>query len=177
MGKFFKFLSCSMILLFLVGLTLTVDFAQQKSERSTEKEEPYVYTNADLEKYAEEEESTEIQEDLEEVTYEAVDEMIKKIEEPERVRKWKESKLKAAEERVQNAEMRLDYLNKKKASIQNPLLPRPKPTKEDEQEEAGMDNVERLERTEKQIEEAEEDLKKCEEDLEKLKIAFREAGI
>lgn len=177
MGKFFKFLSYCLIPLFLASLTMTADFAQQKKEESSKEEKAYVYTNADLEKYAQEEESTEIQEDLEEVTYEAVDEMIKKIEEPERIRKWKESKLKAAEERVQNAEMRLDYLQKKKASIQNPLLPRPKPTKEDEQEEAGMDNVERLERTEKQIEEAEEELKKCEEDLEKLKMTFREAGI
>lgn len=179
MGKLFKSISYVLIPLFILSLAFMIPLAQQQEEKEKtgEEEKPYVYSNEDLEKYAEGEKSSKMEVREEEVTYEMVEEMIKKIKEPERIRKWKEAKLKAAEEKVTRAEMRLDYLNKKKASILNPLLPRPEPTREDEEEEAGINNVKRLERTEKQIEEAEEELERAERDLEKLKKTLRDAGI
>ncbi len=178
MGKIFKSFSYLMVPLCILSLAFMINLAQQKEEEEkAEEEEPYIYTNEDLEKFAVEEKSAEEADEEEEISYEMVEDMIKKLKEPERIRKWKEAKIKAAEEKVKQAEMRLDYLSRKKASILNPLLPRPEPTEEDAREEAGMDNVNRLERTEKQIEEAEEKLDQLEKEYEKLLGTLREVGI
>ncbi len=179
MCKLLKAFATIMIPLFILSLALSVTSAQPQEEKEKKKqEEPYVYTNEDLKKYATEEEAEEEgEEETEEITFDKVEEMIKELEEPEKIRKWKEAKIKTAEERIKQAEMRLDYLRKKKASIQNPLLPRPEPTEEDAREESGMDNVKRLERTENQIGEAEEELAKLEQDYEELIATLRAAGI
>ncbi len=147
---------------------------KEKAEKN-EEEKAHVYTNEDLEKYATEEQTE--ADAGEEVSYQAVEEVIQKINEPEQLRKWKEARLQAAEDKVRAVEMELDYLNKKRASIQNPFLPRPVPTEKDQEAEASMDNSERLERTDKQIEQAQEDLRIAEEELETLKRELRDAGI
>lgn len=179
MCKLLKAFAVMMVPLFILSLAMIATPAQPQEEKEKEKEdEPYVYTNEDLKKYATEEEPEEEgEEETEEITSDKVEEMIKELEEPEKIRRWKEAKIKAAEERIKQAEMRLDYLRKKKASIQNPLLPRPEPTEEDAREESGMDNVRRLERTEKQIGEAEEELDRLEKDYEELITTLRAAGI
>ena len=66
-----------------------------------------------------------------------------------------------AEAAYRGAQARVDYLEKKAASIRNPLLPRPTPTEEDGIEEAGMDNAARLTRTLEQKEQAERALQRA----------------
>ena len=178
MRKRVVLLSSLLVLALIFCLPASGSVSEEKKEKSesVKEEKPYVYTNEDLEKFSPEtkgeEESAE-----EEVTDESVEEAIKKITQPEHLRLWKEARLKAAEDKVKAAEQELDYLNKKKASIENPFLPRPEITEKDQQEEASLDNVKRLERTEKQLEEAWENLKKAEEELENLKGEMRDAGV
>lgn len=52
----------------------------------------------------------------------------------------------------------LDHLRKREASLHNPFLPRPEVTDEDKLAEAGMDNVERLDRVKQRIAEIEQEI-------------------
>ena len=177
MRKIFSFFSFILIFALVFALSIVGSYGEEKRDKNgaSKEEKPYVFTNDDLQKYAVNEQSG--AEEQEEATYESVAETIQKIKAPEEVQKWKEARLQTAEAKVKEAEQQLDYLKKKQASIHNPFLPRPEPTDEDLEKEAGMDNVKRSERTEKQIEEAQEGLQKAEDELMNLQKEFKDAGI
>ncbi|MEW5806001.1 MAG: hypothetical protein AB1756_01405 [Acidobacteriota bacterium] len=177
MQKYLRLLAFLLIALLILAFPFASAGEEKKKEETKKEEEPYVFTNDDLEKYATEGEKKKAEEVEEEATFESVEEIIKKITEPQAVQKWKEARIAEKEAKVKEAEQRLEYLKKKRASIQNPFLPRPEITEEDQKEEASMDNAKRLERTEKQIEQGEEDLRRAEEELERFKQELRNAGI
>ncbi|MEE9217842.1 MAG: hypothetical protein V3U98_02115 [Acidobacteriota bacterium] len=94
------------------------------------------------------------------------------------VRQWKhdqerrqywERKIAEAQERIRALEERLAYLGRKKASVQNPFLPRPPLSEEDRQAEAGMDGGARLGRVEGQISDTRRKLEEAKEALVELR--------
>lgn len=178
MKRALKFLALTLVLSLILAFPyLSCAEEKKEKEKEAQEEKPFVFTNDDLERFATKEEKQQEEGEEEEATYETVAEIIKKINEPQEIRKWKEAKLLEKEGRVKDAEMRLDYLKKKRAAIQNPFLPRPEVSEEDLQAEAGMDNAKRLERTGKQIEDAEENVRRMEAEIEKFKQELRDAGI
>lgn len=97
-----------------------------------------------------------------------------KREEEERTRQ--EEAIRDAEDEIARLERRIDYLERKKASIQNPFLPRPLLTEEDRQAEEGLDGPARLARTDGQIAEARLQLEKARRALEKARVLAGTGG-
>jgi sRNA-binding protein len=76
---------------------------------------------------------------------------------------------------VAELEQRLEYLNRKKASIQNPYLPRPEPTPEDRAAEEGLDGAARIVRAEEQISQARQDLEEARRAVERARAEAEQA--
>jgi hypothetical protein len=104
--------------------------------------------------------------------------------EPDWTQDWKrdqerqafwEKRIRTAEEGIVRAQERIEYLQRKKASIQNPFAPRVPLSGEDSQAEAGMDGSVRLARVEQQIARARLDLEKAHQDLAGARAAAAEA--
>lgn len=92
----------------------------------------------------------------------------------ERRRFW-EGRIQAAEGEVQRILQRIEYLERKRASVQNPFLPRVDLPEEDRRAEEGMDNAARLARVEEQIAQARADLDKARQAVEKARADAAEA--
>jgi len=104
--------------------------------------------------------------------------------EPDWTQDWKrdqerqafwERTIRTAEQGIARARERIEYLQRKKASIQNPYAPRVPLSEEDSRAETGMDGSARLARVEQQIAQARLDLDKARQDLEKARAAAAEA--
>jgi len=90
-------------------------------------------------------------------------------------RNYWERRIRAAEGRVAGLERRLEYLNRKKASIQNPFLPRPELTPEDQAAEEGLDGAARISRVEEQISQARQDLEEARRAVERARAEAEQA--
>jgi len=90
-------------------------------------------------------------------------------------RNYWETRIRAAEGRVAGLEQRLEYLHRKRASIQNPFLPRPEPTPEDQAAEEGLDGAARIVRAEEQISQSRQDLEEARRAVEQARAEAKQA--
>jgi outer membrane protein TolC len=73
-------------------------------------------------------------------------------------REYWQRRVDTAKQAVERIEQRIQYLERKRASIQNPFIPRPTLSEEDRVAEEGMDGAMRLARVEGQLASAREEL-------------------
>jgi hypothetical protein len=111
----------------------------------------------------------------------STDEWLEKSRDDARRREYWEGRVRAAQERVQALEARLEYLERKKASAQNPFLPRVELEPEDAEAEAGLDGVQRLARAEAKLAETRGELETARQAVElerqRAREALRTAGV
>ncbi len=96
------------------------------------------------------------------------------IHDRERRAYW-EGQVRKQEEEVRKLEQRLEYLQRKKASIQNPFLPRVERTPEEREAETGLDGATLLNMVEEQMAQVKRDLKRARLGVRQAEAEAREA--